>query len=60
MSESEQRMNNTQSENGTNTSEQRWDLGTLFPAKGDSRKPPEWLGHALLYIAIAIVVFTFC
>lgn len=60
MSESEQRMNNTQSENGANTSEQRWDLGTLFPAKGDSRKPPEWLGHALLYIAIAIVVFTFC
>lgn len=60
MSESEQRMNNTQSENGANTSEQRWDLGTLFPAKGDSRKPPEWLGRALLYIAIAIVVFTFC
>ena len=60
MSESEQRMNNTQSENDANTSEQRWDLGTLFPAKGDSRKPPEWLGRALLYIAIAIVVFTFC
>ena len=60
MSSSDQRMNNTQSENGANTSEQRWDLGTLFPAKGDSRKPPEWLGRALLYIAIAIVVFTFC
>ena len=60
MSESEQRMNNTQSENGANTSEQRWDLGTLFPAKGDPRKPPEWLGRALLYIAIAIVGFTFC
>ena len=60
MSESEQRMNNTQSENGANTSEQRWDLGTLFPAKGDPRKPPEWLGRALLYIAIAIVMFTFC
>ena len=39
---------------------QRWDLGTLFPAKGDSRRPPEWLGRALLYIAIAIVVFSFC
>ena len=60
MSDSEQRMNNTQSENGANTSEQRWDLGTLFPAKGDPRKPPEWLGRALLYIAIAIVGFTFC
>ena len=32
----------------------------LFPAKGDPRKPPEWLGRALLYIAIAIVGFTFC
>lgn len=33
MSDSEQRMNNTQSENGANTSEQRWDLGTLFQPK---------------------------
>ena len=33
MSESEQRMNNTQSENGANTSEQRWDLGTCFQPK---------------------------
>ena len=38
----------------------RWDLGTLFPAKGDPRRPPEWLGRALLYIAIAIVLLSFC
>ncbi|ETY70949.1 AI-2E family transporter [Bifidobacterium moukalabense] len=52
--------------NTTNTAKttpddgQRWDLGTLFPAKGDPRRPPEWMGRALLYIAIAIVVFSFC
>ncbi|NMM93741.1 AI-2E family transporter [Bifidobacterium sp. DSM 109957] len=40
--------------------EQKLDLGTLFPAKGDSRRPPEWFGRALLYVAIAIVVFSFC
>ena len=33
MSESEQRMNNTQSENGANTSEQRWDLAPCFQPK---------------------------
>lgn len=40
--------------------ELRWDLGTLFPAKGDERRPPEWFSRALLYVAIAIVLFTFC
>ena len=40
--------------------EQKLDFGTLFPAKGDSRRPPEWFGRALLYVAIAIVVFSFC
>lgn len=40
--------------------ENRIDFGTLFPAKGDPRRPPEWFGRALLYIAIAIVVFGFC
>ena len=40
--------------------EQKLDLGTLFPAKGDSRRPPEWFGRALMYVAIAIVVFAFC
>ena len=44
----------------TADTEQRWDFGTLFPAKGDPRRPPEWFGRGLLYIAIAIVVFAFC
>ncbi|KAB7789222.1 AI-2E family transporter [Bifidobacterium cebidarum] len=40
--------------------ENRIDLGSLFPAKGDPRRPPEWFGRALFYVAIAIVVFSFC
>ena len=32
------------------------DLASLFPAKGDDRRPPDWLGRALIYVAI--VVFT--
>lgn len=44
----------------TSTEELRWDLGTLFPSKGDPRRPPEWFGRALLYVAIAIVLFMFC
>ena len=64
MSDSEQQTaadrTTASSEHRDSTDEMRWDLGTLFPAKGDSRRPPEWLGRALLYIAIAIVVFSFC
>ena len=61
MSERERHMQtNTSSDQQTGTGEMRWDLGTLFPAKGDSRRPPEWLGRALLYVAIAIVLFSFC
>ena len=40
--------------------ENRIDFGTLFPAKGDSRRPPEWFGRALLYVALAVIVFMFC
>jgi predicted PurR-regulated permease PerM len=40
--------------------ETKIDFGTLFPSKGDSRRPPEWFGRALMYVAIAIVVFMFC
>nr|WP_236029500.1 AI-2E family transporter [Bifidobacterium miconisargentati] len=40
--------------------ENRIDFGTLFPAKGDPRRPPEWFSRALMYVAIAIVVFSFC
>ena len=37
--------------------ENRIDFGTLFPAKGDSRRPPEWFGRALLYVALADIFF---
>ncbi|WP_229714752.1 AI-2E family transporter [Galliscardovia ingluviei] len=37
----------------------RFDLGALFPGKGDPRRPPEWFSRALLYTAIGIVVFVF-
>lgn len=40
--------------------ENRIDFGTLFPSRGDPRRPPEWFGRALLYVAIAIIVFMFC
>ncbi len=30
------------------------DLASLFPSKGDPRRPPEWFGRGLLYIAIAV------
>lgn len=40
--------------------EQRWDFGTLFPDKGDPRRPPEWFGRGLLFIAIAVIIFAFC
>ncbi len=61
MGKREQRMEDTmQDGEGKPDTGQRWDLGTLFPAKGDPRRPPEWLGRALLYICIAIVLFAFC
>lgn len=62
MSDSERQKNTNTESSGRpgSTDEMRWDLGTLFPAKGDPRRPPEWLGRALLYIAIAIVLFSFC
>ena len=28
------------------------DLASLFPAKGDDRRPPDWLGRALIYVVI--------
>ena len=45
---------------GVESDEQRWDFGTLFPAKGDPRRPPDWFGRSLLYVAIAVVAFSFC
>lgn len=35
------------------------DLASVFPAKGDSRKPPDWWGRALLYVAIAVFLSIF-
>ncbi|WP_235607408.1 AI-2E family transporter [Bifidobacterium italicum] len=35
------------------------DVASLFPAKGDPRRPPEWYGRALLYTAIAVFLAWF-
>lgn len=35
------------------------DVSSLFPAKGDPRRPPEWYGRALLYTAIAVFLAWF-
>ncbi|MBM6699948.1 AI-2E family transporter [Bifidobacterium pullorum subsp. saeculare] len=43
----------------TQRNEQTIDLASVFPAKGDARRPPEWWGRALLYTAIAIFVALF-
>ena len=40
-------------------SENKLDLASLFPAKGDDRRPPDWLGRALIYVAIVTFVSIF-
>lgn len=35
------------------------DFASVFPQKGDSRRPPDWWGRALLYAAIAVFVCIF-
>lgn len=35
------------------------DLASVFPAKGDSRRPPDWWGRGLLYVAIAVFIAAF-
>lgn len=35
------------------------DLASIFPAKGDPRRPPEWYSRALLYTAIAVFLAWF-
>lgn len=37
----------------TKQDKQQFDLATVFPPRGDPRRPPEWFGRALLYVAIA-------
>ena len=34
--------------------DQKLDLASVFPAKGDSRRPPDWWGRGLLYAVIAV------
>ena len=43
----------------TRRDEQTLDLASVFPAKGDLRRPPEWWGRALLYTAIAVFIAVF-
>lgn len=37
------------------TDEDRFDLASVFPQRGDPRRPPEWLGRGLLYTAIGVL-----
>lgn len=39
--------------------DQRIDFASVFPAKGDSRRPPDWWGRALLYAVIAVFLAYF-
>lgn len=41
------------------TDDQKLDLASVFPAKGDSRRPPDWWGRALLYTVIAVFAAIF-
>ncbi len=37
----------------------RFDFASVFPSKGDSRRPPDWWGRALLYAVIAVFLAIF-
>lgn len=39
--------------------EQKLDMASLFPSKGDPRRPPEWYGRALFYAVIAVFLAIF-
>ncbi|WEV72017.1 AI-2E family transporter [Bifidobacterium sp. ESL0790] len=39
--------------------DQKIDFASVFPQKGDSRRPPDWWGRALLYAAIAVFLCIF-
>lgn len=41
------------------STQSKLDLASLFPVKGDSRRPPDWLGRALVYVAIVSFVTVF-
>ena len=38
---------------------QKIDFASVFPSKGDSRRPPDWWGRGLLYAAIAVFLSVF-
>ncbi|MEE1296257.1 MAG: AI-2E family transporter [Bifidobacterium sp.] len=40
--------------NPSNQTKRKLDLSSLFPSKGDPRRPPEWYGRALFYAVIAV------
>lgn len=40
--------------------ESKIDLASIFPSKGDPRRPPEWYSRALLYLVIAVYIGWFC
>ena len=58
MSESQAADTSAQDENGVDT-KRKLDVASLFPAKGDPRRPPEWYGRTLLYTAIAVFLAWF-
>jgi predicted PurR-regulated permease PerM len=37
----------------------QFDFASVFPQKGDTRRPPDWWGRALLYTAIAVFLSLF-
>ncbi|MBW3078015.1 AI-2E family transporter [Bifidobacterium simiiventris] len=43
----------------TGQDDQRIDFASVFPAKGDSRRPPDWWGRGLLYAVIAVFLAYF-
>lgn len=43
----------------TKQDDQRIDFASVFPAKGDSRRPPDWWGRGLLYAVIAVFLAYF-
>ncbi|RBP97384.1 AI-2E family transporter [Bifidobacterium aemilianum] len=43
----------------TQEDNQKIDFASVFPAKGDPRRPPDWWGRGLLYVAIAIFLAVF-
>ncbi len=52
------RMNGVEGPEGAE-GKRKLDVASLFPAKGDPRRPPEWYGRALLYTAIAVFLAWF-